>query len=604
MLKYFLHLCDLFFNFTKNYKLSEMNKQEVIQRLKEFLQQSALEVQKEVKKLEREYKKIWTEEFEKAKQAFIDEGGKAKDFVFPRTKEDDEMAEIIAAFEKKKETEEKQLEQLQENNKRKKEDLLTQLEVLSEADIKDITPIIKKLREIQHQWKEIKELKKVDYAQLQRKYNILLDKINENIKAFDTLQQYDLQKNTELKEELLKKFEQLLALDDLKKVENLYKNYKKEWNQIGNVVSEKYLEIKNQFNTLNQKIKEQLDQYYHSLEDEKKKNLEKKNELINALKSIADIIQNNSDIFWKDLNEQVQKIRSEWKKIGHIPVESIKPLNEEYNRLLDIYYDAKRKHQEIIQKKQEEIKSLKEKLISELENILQSTEYEKNTKQVIQLQQEWKKYYLRNKTDNEALNQKFKTLYNTFFDNKRNSEKEKLQQEKDNLVKKLALIHQLKETQFDKTDPDKALAQIQEFIKEFNNIGFVPIEEKDKIHDEFFSKINQLYAELERTEEKRINIQYKSKLQQIIQNHSNAIDELKKEEKHLKKKISELENEITQIDNNLAFFKNAKPDNPLFKEAFAKKEKINQQIQEWKTRLNVLIGVLGDLKNTQQQSAR
>ncbi len=603
-MKYFLHLCDLFFNFTKNYKFSEMNKQEVIQQLKDLLKQPALDVQKEVKKLEREYKKIWTEEFEKAKQTFIDEGGKAKDFVFPKTKEDDEIAEIIAAFEKKKETEEKQLAQLQENNKRKKEDLLTQLEALSEADIKDITPIIKKLREIQNQWKEIKELKKADYVELQRKYNVLLDKINENIKAFDTLQQYDLQKNTELKEELLRKFEQLLELDNFKKIEDLYKNYKKEWNQIGNVVSEKYLEIKNQFNTLNQKIKEKLDQYYHSLEDEKKKNLEKKNELINALKSIADTIQNNSDIFWKDLNEQVQKIRNEWEKIGHIPSEFLKPINEEYNRLLDIYYDAKRKHQEIIQKKQEEIKSLKEKLISELENILQSAEYEKNTKQVIQLQQEWKKYYLRNRVDNEALNQKFNTLCNTFFENKRNSEKEKIQQEKDNLVKKLALIHQLKETQFDKTDPEKTLAKIQEFIKEFNNIGFVPIEEKDKIHDEFFSKINQLYAELELTEEKRINIQYKSKLQQIIQNHSNAIAELKKEEKYLKKKISELENEITQIDNNLAFFKNAKPDNPLFKEAFTKKEKINQQIQEWKIRLNVLIGVMGDLKNTQQQSAQ
>ncbi|PQV66769.1 hypothetical protein, partial [Cronobacter sakazakii] len=65
---------------------------------------------KEVRTLEKEYKKIWTEEFEKAKQTFIDEGGKAKDFNYSKSKEDEEIAELLQKFEKKKEAEEKQLE--------------------------------------------------------------------------------------------------------------------------------------------------------------------------------------------------------------------------------------------------------------------------------------------------------------------------------------------------------------------------------------------------------------------------------------------------------------------------------------------------------------
>ena len=165
-----------------------MSKQEIIEKLKELLEQPALSVQKEVKQLEKEYKKTWTEEFEKAKQTFIDEGGKAKDFVYTETKEDEQFKELIKRFEKKKKEEEKKLETLQESNKRKKEELIGQLEVLAEADIKDITPIVKKLRKIQNKWKEIKELKKSDYNELQRKYNLLLDKINENIKANNKLQ--------------------------------------------------------------------------------------------------------------------------------------------------------------------------------------------------------------------------------------------------------------------------------------------------------------------------------------------------------------------------------------------------------------------------------
>jgi len=579
-----------------------MSKQEIIEKLKELLEQPALSVQKEVKQLEKEYKKIWTEEFEKAKQTFIDEGGKAKDFVYTETKEDEQFKELIERFEKKKKEEEKKLEALQESNKRKKEELIGQLEVLAEADIKDITPIVKKLREIQNQWKEIKELKKSDYTELQRKYNLLLDKINENIKAFDKLQEYNYEKNTELKEELLQKMEALLQLDDYKKIEELFKTYKKEWKQIGNVLSEKYAEIKSRFDAINQKINEKLDAFYTTLEEEKKKNLNRKNELLKELEAITEKLKNNENILWKEINEKAQSIQQEWLKIGHIPADLVKEVQEKYNDLLDIYYDAKRKHQEYIQKKQEEIKQLKEKLLNEVQQLIESKDIDAATQRVIQIQQEWKKFYLRNKEENDQLNQKFKETSDAFFEKKKNIEKERIQQEKDNLVKKLELINRLKHTEFDKNNPEEALQKIQEFIKEFNSIGHVPIEEKDKVYDEFFGKINQLYAELQLSEEKRQSILYKSKLQQLVQSSTNPIETLSKEEKFIKRKISDLENELTQIDNNLAFFKNAKSDNPLLKEAFEKKEKVNHLIEEWKLKLNIVRGMLSEYKKVQQQN--
>lgn len=575
-----------------------MSKQEIIEKLKELLQQPAHSVQKEVRNIEKEYKKIWTEEFEKNKQEFINDGGKAKDFVYHKNKEDDEITELLLKFEKKKELEEQKLEQIREENKRKKEDLISKLELLTEVDVNDIAPVIKKLREIQSEWKKIKDLKKSDYAELQRKYNLLLDKINENIKAFSTLQEYDLQKNTELKEGLLMRFENLLSLDDPKKLEDLYKSYKKEWNHIGNVLSERYAEIKSKFNELNEKIKEKLDAFYQSLEEEKNKNLELKKHLINQLKEITEQLKQNENVFWKEINEKIQKIRNEWEKIGHIPAELVKNLNEEYNQLLDIYYNAKRKHFEAVQKKQEEIKNIKEKILNEVETLKDSKDFENATKRMIQFQQEWKKFYLRNKEENDKLNQIFKQCCDAFFENKRNFDKEKIQEEKDNLVKKLELIHKLKETAFDKNNPEETLQKIQEFIKKWNEIGHVPIEEKDKIYDNFFGRINQIYAELNLSEDKRHAIQYKSKLQQWIQSSSNPTDTLKKEEKFIKNKLSELGAELAQIENNLAFFKNSKSDNPLLKEAFQKKDKVNNYINEWKLKLNILHGVLNEYKKT------
>ncbi len=579
-----------------------MTKEEIISRLEELLEKSPLEVHKEIRTIEKEYKKIWIKEFEEAKQNFINEGGKAKDFVYYKSKEDEEIENLMAIFNKKKEEAEKQLEITREKNKQRKEELLRQLELLIDVEIKDITTIVKKIREIQGEWKDIKEIKKSDYVELQRKYNLLLDKINENIKAFDTLQQYDLQKNTKLKEELLNKFEHILNTDDIKKAEELFKSYRKEWNQIGDVVREKYAEIKTKYNEITQKIKEKLELYYNALEEQKKENLEHKKELLVKLKELTEHLSNNENIIWKEVNEKIQHIKSEWEKTGHIPSDQVRTTNDEYNALLDIYYDAKRKHQEIIKQKQEEIKNIKNKILKELETLKDSKDFNHATKRVIQLQQDWKKYYLRNKEENDQLNQQFKAYCDAFFENKRNQEKEKVQEEKDNLVKKIDLIHRLKESKFDVNNSKEALQKIQEFIKEWNNIGHVSIEEKDKINDDFYGKINQIYAELGLSEEKRHAIHYKHKLQQLIQSTSNPVDILTKEEKFIKKKIKELENEITQIDNNLAFFKGNKSDNPLFKEAYEKKNKVNAYINEWKTKLNILQSTLGEIKKNKQTS--
>ena len=60
----------------------------IIAKLEELLNQTAGEVANDVRTLQKEYQKQWTTEFETAKQSFIDEGGKAKEFVYEKNAED------------------------------------------------------------------------------------------------------------------------------------------------------------------------------------------------------------------------------------------------------------------------------------------------------------------------------------------------------------------------------------------------------------------------------------------------------------------------------------------------------------------------------------
>jgi len=55
-------------------------KTELIAKLEELLSKDAGEVALEVRALQKEYQKVWSMEFEHAKQQFIDEGGRVKEF--------------------------------------------------------------------------------------------------------------------------------------------------------------------------------------------------------------------------------------------------------------------------------------------------------------------------------------------------------------------------------------------------------------------------------------------------------------------------------------------------------------------------------------------
>jgi len=75
----------------------------IITKLEEMLQQpEASAVAHQMRTLQKEYQKLWTAEFEKAKQEFVEEGGKAKEFEYAKSPEDIKISELIEKFEKRK----------------------------------------------------------------------------------------------------------------------------------------------------------------------------------------------------------------------------------------------------------------------------------------------------------------------------------------------------------------------------------------------------------------------------------------------------------------------------------------------------------------------
>src|ERR1700751_5835384 len=85
-------------------------KTEIIAKLEALLQQEDFSAASaHIKTIQREYETAFEKEIEAAKQAFIDEGGKARDFVYTRSEEDNK---IVILFEKYRRLQKKQKEDI------------------------------------------------------------------------------------------------------------------------------------------------------------------------------------------------------------------------------------------------------------------------------------------------------------------------------------------------------------------------------------------------------------------------------------------------------------------------------------------------------------
>ena len=75
-------------------------KTELISKLEELLTKEAGEVALEVRALQKEFQKVWSIEFENAKQQFIDEGGKVKEFVYEKQPDDTKFEALLEKYKK------------------------------------------------------------------------------------------------------------------------------------------------------------------------------------------------------------------------------------------------------------------------------------------------------------------------------------------------------------------------------------------------------------------------------------------------------------------------------------------------------------------------
>tara|TARA_R110002050_G_C8962353_1_gene514574 strand:- start:3337 stop:5037 length:1701 start_codon:yes stop_codon:yes gene_type:complete len=544
-----------------------MTKEEINTALQELVKQ---EMSKETmaagKPILESYQAAVAHTIQEQKKIFVADGGAAEDFKLIRDEQDVKFDELWAEFSKHKKAFKENLANAEKNNLTLKQGLLEQIEALKTEE--HIKKAHESFKEIETKWKSIGKIPQDKVKEMEASYSKARDEFFYNMHIYRELLENDLKKNLQLKEEIVAKMKATAQIKSFKDMDSTARRLTNEWNEIGPTFKEKWEEIRDQFWEANHDVFNKIKEYYKSQKDKQKENLEKKNVLVARLKEING---NNitSDKSWKKHTKIVLELQKDWRTIGFAPKVDNDKVWAEFKKEADQFFSAKSEFYAEIKAVFDQNKEAKEKLVAKAEGLIHNTDQRNTANTLTQLQKQWREIGSAHHRDEQRLWKKFRSACNAFFENKKTQQKQDTIEQKANLENKFAIIQNIKDLQF-QDDQKKSLQEIDVLINKFNQIGFVPMNEKQKVSVDYKNAIHQKLTEFGIQEEDLSDYLFKVKINELsgAQHPEKALE---KEAQYIREKIRTIKANILQYENNLGFFKHSKGANSL-------KEEVEQKI--------------------------
>lgn len=310
-------------------------------------------------------------------------------------------------------------------------------------------------------------------------------------KAFEKAQQ-EREENLKHREEIIGKIKNMATSpDEANKSYNDFKALQQEWKEIGPVPPEKSSETWRNYQLYVEQFYDLLNLNREAREYDFRKNLEAKTKLCEEAEKLAD----EPDVV--SAFHQLQDLHGQYREIGPVA----KELREEiWTRFKNASTVINKKHQEHFEKlRAAEGENLAKKttLCEKTEAIAQeenknAADWEKHSKEIIAIQQEWKTIGFAPKKNNEEIFQRFRKTCDDFFGRKAEYFKEVRTRLNENAEKKKALVAKAQELS-DSTDWKATSDKLIQLQKEWKTIGTVPRKISDQLWNDFFTACNKFF---------------------------------------------------------------------------------------------------------------
>ena len=425
-----------------------------------------------------------------------------------------------------------------------------------------------------------------------------------------------------------------------------FREIQNRWRAVGPVPAQS-------FRNINETYQLYVEQFYDMVKINRelrdldfKKNLEAKEQFCQAAEQLAE----SSNVV--EAFRELQKLHEQWKEYGPVAKEHREQIWERFKAATALVNKKYQAFFEGLKEQQAENLAKKTVLCEKVEEIAQrevlsSNQWNAFSKEIEEIQKEWKLIGFASKKDNQKVYDRFRAACDSFYGRKREFYTEYKDSMNANLEKKIALCEEA-EALKTSTEWKKATDQFISLQKQWKEIGAVPRKKSDQLWkrfraacDEFFAERDKnakpendfygnlrakqaLIAEIKAYElkgdgsdveamqdfQKRWQeigfVPFKEK-DNVAKAYKDALQEMfprgqrrgggkapKSEMERLIIKYNQLEQDVVTYENNIGFFSMSKNAEPLIKQ-------MQERIAQAKAELNELASQIRQLKEAENQ---
>ena len=305
-------------------------------------------------------------------------------------------------------------------------------------------------------------------------------------------QEQEKKANLEKKLAIIEKIKTMITSPE--EANKSYKDFKalqEEWREIKNVPAEHANELWRNYQLYVEQFYDLLKLNSEAREYDFKKNLELKTKLCEAAEKLAD----EPDVI--SAFHQLQKLHQEYRETGPVARELREEIWNRFKAASTVINKRHQQHFDDLRSKEEENLAKKTALCEKVEAIAAeenkgSGDWERHTKEIIDLQAEWKTIGFAPQKMNVKIFERFRAACDDFFSRKAAHFRELKDTFKENAEKKRALIEKAKALQ-DSTDWKSSSDKLINLQKEWKTIGMVPKKLGDQLWEEFLGACNKFF---------------------------------------------------------------------------------------------------------------
>uniref|UniRef100_UPI003FEEFE48 DUF349 domain-containing protein n=1 Tax=Alloprevotella sp. TaxID=1872471 RepID=UPI003FEEFE48 len=546
-------------------------KAEVIEVLKQIVYNGGNVERTELDHLKMLYYRFHNADVASAREKFIEEGGKAEDFMpAPDMDEENFKAQLSLIREMRNKAAEALEAEKQQNLKRKQE-IIERIKALA-ATPEDADKGYNEVKELQAEWKELKAVPAENATELWKNYQLYTEQFYDQLRLNHEMRAYDFKKNLEIKTHLCEAAEKLADVEDPISAFHQLQKLHQEYRETGPVAKELRDEIWKRFKDASTVINKRHQDHFEAIKAKEEENLAKKTELCQQVEALEfDGLKTYAQ--WEEMTKQVLAIQAEWKTVGFTPRKVNAEIFERFRMACDRFFQAKTAYFKANREKLNANLTAKNALIEKAEALKDSTDWGATTNKFVELQKEWKAIGPVAHKVSDAIWKRFNDACNYFFEQKNAANAGQRKEEEANLELKKGVIAELEKLV--ENASDDLLKSVRELQARWNEIGHVPYSKKEKMYRRYRELCDKIYDTLHETAGRRRMDNFRKNVA------DKGGSELTRERSRLQNALENKKQEIQNYETNLTFFRSSsKKGNSLVADIEKKVERLKEDLNE------------------------